>query len=208
MIKLINYGVGNIQAFLNIFKLLGIHAEAVSTPEALQGATHLILPGVGAFDNAMTQFNQSGLRDRVEQLVLADKIPIIGICVGMQMLASGSEEGRMAGLNWIPGQVRSFTSNPQSQKLPMPHMGWNDVKPCTDSVLTSNFIDEPKFYFLHSYYFDCADKNDVIATAEYGFEFDCIVGRKNIFGIQCHPEKSHSTGLTLLRNFSEIGNHA
>ncbi|ARZ02557.1 imidazole glycerol phosphate synthase, glutamine amidotransferase subunit [Yersinia ruckeri] len=208
MIKLIDYGVGNIQAFLNVFKRLGIPAEAVSTPEALQGVTHLILPGVGAFDHAMTLFNQSGLRDSVEQLVLADKIPIIGICVGMQMLASGSEEGTMAGLNWIPGQVRSFMSNPQSRHLPMPHMGWNDVKQRTDSALTSNFISESKFYFLHSYYFDCTDKSDVIATAEYGFEFDCIVGRENIFGIQCHPEKSHSSGLTLLKNFSEIGNHA
>lgn len=208
MIQLIDYGVGNIQAFLNVFKRLGIPAEAASTPEALQEATHLILPGVGAFDHAMTQFNQSGLRDRVEQLVLGDKIPVIGICVGMQMLASGSEEGNMDGLNWVPGQVRSFTSNPDSQQLPMPHMGWNDVKPLRDSALTNNFNGDPRFYFLHSYYFDCADKNDVIATAEYGFEFDCIVGRGNVFGIQCHPEKSHSSGSTLLKNFSGIGNHA
>lgn len=208
MIHLIDYGVGNIQAFLNVFTRLGVPAAAVSSPESLKDTTHLILPGVGAFDHAMTLFNQSGLRDPVDQLVLGDKVPVIGICVGMQMLASGSEEGTMDGLNWIPGQVRSFTSNPQSQHLPMPHMGWNDVKLRRDSVLINNFTADPTFYFLHSYYFDCADKNDVIATAEYGFEFDCIVGRGNVFGIQCHPEKSHSSGSGLLKNFSEIGNHA
>jgi len=208
VIHLIDYGVGNIQAFLNMFKRLGIPAAAVSTPEALSDATHLILPGVGAFDHAMKLFNQSGLRDRVEERVLGDKIPVIGICVGMQMLASGSEEGKLEGLNWIPGQVRSFMSNPASQKLPMPHMGWNDVKPAQASPLMDNFATSPKFYFLHSYYFDCADKTNVIATAEYGFDFDCVVGRKNIFGIQCHPEKSHSFGATLLKNFSGIGSHA
>lgn len=208
MIHLIDYGVGNIQAFLNVFKRLGMPATAVSNPDSLKDATHLILPGVGAFDHAMTLFNQSGLRDAVEQRVLGDKIPVIGICVGMQMLASGSEEGKMEGLNWVPGQVCSFVSNPQSQHLPMPHMGWNDVKARRDSALFKNFSADPKFYFLHSYYFDCADKNDVIATAEYGFEFDCIVGRGNVFGIQCHPEKSHTSGSTLLKNFFEIANHA
>lgn len=204
MIHLIDYGVGNIQAFLNCFKRLGIKAVCAKKPEDLENATHLILPGVGAFDHAMQLFNDSGIRDRVEHLVLAEKMPVLGICVGMQMLATSSEEGHFNGLNWIPGKVKSFSSHSASQNLPMPHMGWNDIKVNADKSLLSDIGLQPKFYFLHSYYFDCADKQHVVATAEYGFDFDCVIANDNIYGIQCHPEKSHSYGSLLLKNFSEI----
>jgi glutamine amidotransferase len=204
MIHLIDYGVGNIQAFLNMFKRLGIQARAATTPESLENATHLILPGVGAFDHAMTLFNNSGMRGTTEKLVFEDKIPVIGICVGMQMLATGSDEGKLDGLNWIPGQVRSFASNPVSQKLPLPHMGWNDVNISTSHPLLENFSEDLKFYFLHSYYYECENALHAIATANYGFDFDCIIAAGNVFGIQCHPEKSHSYGAQLLKNFSEI----
>ncbi|CNI49815.1 imidazole glycerol phosphate synthase subunit HisH [Yersinia intermedia] len=204
MIHLIDYGVGNIQAFLNCFKRLGIDTTRADSVESLNGATHLILPGVGAFDNAMRLFNYSGLRDTVENLVLIEKIPVLGICVGMQMLATSSEEGNLVGLNWIPGTVRSFSSNPLSRSLPMPHMGWNDITVHHEHVLLNNIGLAPKFYFLHSYYYDCADKKHVAASTQYGFDFDCIVSNENIYGIQCHPEKSHSYGSLLLKNFSEI----
>nr|CDF66400.1 imidazoleglycerol phosphate synthase, glutamine amidotransferase subunit [Yersinia similis] len=204
MIHLIDYGVGNIEAFLNCFKKLGINATRASTPENLKDATHLILPGVGSFDHAMKLFNDSGLRETVENLVLIKKIPVLGICVGMQMLATFSEEGYLSGLNWVPGTVKSFSSNPESQYLPMPHMGWNDITIRHEHSLLNKIGLEPKFYFLHSYYFDCDNKEYVIASAKYGFDFDCVVANENIYGIQCHPEKSHLYGSLFLKNFSEI----
>lgn len=205
MIKLVDYGVGNIQAFMTLFKRMGINAERATTADALEHSTHLILPGVGHFDHAMAKLNNSGLRPRLEKLVLEKKLPLIGVCVGMQMLADGSDEGTLPGLGWVPGQVRSFSTNPLTTKLPMPHMGWNTVQPFAGSALFSTgFDDEPQFYFLHSYYFDARHKEDVSGKAHYGMDFDAVVSRGNIHGIQCHPEKSHHWGAQLLRNFAEF----
>jgi len=137
--------------------------------------------------------------------VLEQKVPVLGICVGMQMLAAGSDEGRMPGLNWIPGRVRAFSGNALSASLPMPHMGWNDLQTRTDAALFSRgFEENPQFYFLHSYYFDAENKDDVAATANYGFDFDAVVSRGHIHGVQCHPEKSHHWGAQLLKNFAEL----
>lgn len=204
MIALIDYGVGNVQAFLNMFKRLGVDACRATTPEALQQATRLILPGVGAFDYAMTQLQQSGLRPALEVLVQEHKMPVLGICVGMQMLASGSDEGVLPGLNWVPGRVKAFAQNSGLHDLPMPHMGWNDVQFRSGHPLFSNFEAVPRFYFLHSYYFEAEDKADVVATAEYGIDFDCVVSRGSVHGIQCHPEKSHHFGTQFLKNFAEL----
>lgn len=206
MIGIIDYGVGNIQAFLTLFKRLGIAAAKASTLGDLQDAKRLILPGVGHFDHAMQRLNDSGLRPELERLVLQESVPIIGICVGMQMLADRSDEGILPGLGWVPGRVRSFASNPQMVNLPMPHMGWNTLKAKSNSCLFQRgFDDEPQFYFLHSYYFDAEDKNDVSASASYGANFDAIVSRGHIHGVQCHPEKSHHWGAQLLQNFAEFG---
>lgn len=206
MIRIIDYGVGNIQAFLTLFKRQGIAAARANTAEDLQDATRLILPGVGHFDNAMRHLNDSGLRPDLERLVLQESVPVIGICVGMQMLADRSDEGALPGLGWVPGRVRSFGSNPQMANLPMPHMGWNTLKAKTNSCLfETGFDGEPQFYFLHSYYFDAEDKNDVAGSAYYGADFDVIVSRGHIHGIQCHPEKSHHWGAQLLKNFAEFG---
>jgi glutamine amidotransferase len=205
MIHIVDYGVGNIQAFMTSFKRIGLEAVRACSAKQLEGATRLILPGVGAFDHAMQMLNNSGMRPKLESLVVEQKVPVLGVCVGMQMLASGSDEGVLSGLGWVPGRVRDFTSVPQSAKLPMPHMGWNDLQYSQDARLFGQgFEDSAQFYFLHSYYFDAEDKNHVIATARYGFDFDAVVSNGHIHGVQCHPEKSHHWGTQLLKNFAEI----
>ena len=204
MIRIVDYGVGNIQAFVTMFKHLGVPAERAHTPSDLADATRLILPGVGAFDHAMLKLNQSGMRDALDAMVLDRQVPVLGVCVGMQMLASGSDEGVLPGLNWVPGRVRALVSTSAAAELPMPHMGWNDVQAKPGAKLFFGFAPQPRFYFLHSYFFDCDDKGDVAATATYGFEFDCVVSRGHIHGVQCHPEKSHHFGAHLLKNFAEL----
>jgi len=204
MVHIIDYGVGNIQAFLNVYKKLGIQCIRAKNATQLESATHLILPGVGSFDHAMLKFKNSGMCDKVKDLVFNEKVPLLGICVGMQMLASSSEEGKEPGLNWIPGTVRSFRTSSYSKNLPMPHMGWNDVSCVKESKLFTDFTEEPLFYFLHSFYFKCDFHENSLAKAEYGFTFDCIVSSGNIYGVQCHPEKSHKHGTLLLKNFAEL----
>ena len=204
MIRVVDYGVGNIQAFMTMFKSLGLPAERARNPADLADATHLVLPGVGAFDHAMQMFNQSGLREPVERMVLGQAVPVLGVCVGMQMLATGSDEGVLPGLNWVPGRVRAFANTPQAQHLNMPHMGWNDLTVKPDSELFNGFEPTPRFYFLHSYYFSCDNAANVAATAEYGLTFDCVVSAGHIHGVQCHPEKSHHCGTQLLKNFAGL----
>lgn len=204
MIRIVDYGVGNIQAFLNMFKRLDLPAERAREPADLADATRLILPGVGSFDYAMTLLNRSGLREPLEARVMAERVPVLGVCVGMQMLAGGSEEGQLPGLNWIPGRVRAFASTPASAHLPRPHMGWNDLKVAPGSRLFAHAETQPRFYFLHSYYFDCDDRAHVAATAHYGMDFDCVVSSGHIHGVQCHPEKSHHFGAQLLKNFATL----
>jgi len=205
MICIVDYGVGNIQAFLNLFKRLGFDVCRADNPEALNDADRLILPGVGHFDHGMQKLNDSGMLPKLTELVLGAQVPVVGVCVGMQMLADGSDEGSLSGLGWIPGRVRAFTSQPLSMDLPMPHMGWNDLRSHGESKLFSRgFKNGTDFYFLHSYYFDAIDKRDVAATANYGLDFDAVVSRGHIHGIQCHPEKSHHCGEQLLKNFVEL----
>jgi glutamine amidotransferase len=205
MICIVDYGVGNIQAFLNLFKRLGVDARRADTPDALSGASRLVLPGVGHFDHAMQRLNDSGMRPKLEELVLGAQVPVLGVCVGMQILARGSDEGTLPGLNWVPGRVRAFAGQPQSSILPMPHMGWNELQPHAHSKLFSKgFGCGAQFYFLHSYFFDAEDKLDVAATASYGLDFDAVVSRGHIHGVQCHPEKSHHWGEQLLKNFVEL----
>ena len=204
MISIVDYGLGNIQAFLNIFNKLGIKAQRASNVLKLKEASHLILPGVGHFDHAMKKLNDSNLRDCLENLVIDLKIPILGICVGMQMLADKSEEGIIPGLGWIPGNVRAFSNNPTWSQLPLPHMGWNKLNINQSAIISSNDDQLSEYYFLHSYYFDAKDKSIVNATSEYGFKFDAVVKHENIYGVQFHPEKSHEYGEKLLKNFSTI----
>ena len=205
MISIVDYGAGNIQAFLNIFNRLGIKAQRATNIKLLRESSHIILPGVGHFDQAMKKLNNSGLRDCLENLVIDLKIPILGICVGMQMLADKSEEGIVPGLGWIPGNVRAFSNNPTWSQLPLPHMGWNKLNINQSALISSENNDQlSEYYFLHSYYFDAKDKSTVNATSEYGFKFDAVINHENIYGVQFHPEKSHECGEKILKNFSTI----
>lgn len=203
MIRIIDYGLGNIQAFLNTYKRLGIPAERVVDPAALEGASHVILPGVGAFDRAMSLFDQSGFRAPMERLIATTDLRVLGICVGMQMLAEGSDEGQLSGLGWVPGRVRRIDNLEAAKGLPMPHMGWNDVEAQGDGRLFEG-LDDLRYYFLHSYYFECSNDGQILATAEYGERFSCVVANDNVYGVQFHPEKSHHWGQALLRNFALI----
>lgn len=205
MIAILSYGLGNVLAFQNVFKRLGIPVTVASSPAALEGATKLILPGVGAFDHAMQLFERSGLRGAAEDLVHCRGVPAIGICVGMQMLAERSEEGSLPGLGWVPGQVRKFDMSRLDQATRLPHMGWNDVRPVRASPLFRGLDGDARFYFLHSYYFAPASQDSVEAVSEYGGEFASAVRAGNVYGVQFHPEKSHHYGSRLLQNFAELG---
>ena len=204
MMTIINYGLGNIQAFVNVYKRLHIPVVVATNAAELADASKLILPGVGSFDHAMEKLNQSGIREQLTELVVNRKIPVLGVCVGMQMFADGSEEGAQAGLGWVPGQVQEFRAQPGLAELAQPHMGWNDVAPREDIPLFRGLESDARFYFLHSYYYHCADAKHVAATADYGLEFSCAISSENVYGVQFHPEKSHHYGVTLLKNFAEF----
>lgn len=204
MISLIDYGVGNINAFVNIYKQLGIQVNKAQTAKDISEASKLILPGVGAFDDAMNRLNISGMREALEEAVVHRKVPVIGICVGMQMLTERSDEGKMPGLGWIKGQVKKFNADAIPYKTKFPHMGWNNITPLKENPLLSELENGARFYFLHSYYFECFDTENIIATTDYGIQFASAICRDNIFGIQCHPEKSHHAGIKLLQNFAKI----
>jgi imidazole glycerol-phosphate synthase subunit HisH len=202
MITIVDYGLGNVRALLNMYKRMNIDAVAASTADALGSADRLILPGVGAFDHAMDLLDASGMRDTLEELVRGKRVPVLGICVGMQMLAEGSDEGVKRGLGWVPGRVRALSGRAETKGLPLPHMGWNDVDPAAGEKLFAG-MDAARFYFLHSFYFECADAARCsVATARYGVDFTCAVRNDRVAGVQFHPEKSHHWGAGLLRNFA------
>jgi glutamine amidotransferase len=201
-LALVDYGVGNIQAFVQIYQRLNIQVEIATTPAQLARAEKIILPGVGAFDWAMVRLNNSGLRDTLDALVLRQQVPVLGVCVGMQMMGNRSEEGKLSGLGWIDAEVVRFDAS-QIGDAPMPHMGWNDVRPVVASSLFRG-VELPRYYFLHSYFIVPRQQSHVLATARYGTDFTAAVCNDNIFGTQFHPEKSHQWGIDLLRNFAEM----
>ena len=204
MIAIIDYGSGNIGAIANIHKQLGIPFVITSDPHDLAGADRYVLPGVGAFDATMKYFNQSGMVDALNEQVLSKGKNVLGICVGMQILADSSEEGVLPGLGWIPGRIRKIDTNGLSIAPKLPHMGWNSVTPKFGARLFQGVDCERGFYFLHSYYFAARDAADVSAVVEYGLEIPCGVARGNVFGVQFHPEKSHANGASVFRNFAEL----
>lgn len=204
MIAIINYGLGNIRAFANIYKNLGIPFKIASKSGDLREATRIVLPGVGAFDYAMQLLEKSEMRGALDELVLQRNIPVLGICVGMQIMALSSEEGNLPGLGWINGKVKKIDASKLTQKTLLPHMGWNNVNPIGNNKLFQDLDSELRFYFLHSYYFQCHNNQDIIAVTDYSGEFASAVSAGNIYGVQFHPEKSHQNGIQLLKNFANL----
>lgn len=203
MITIINYGLGNIHAFVSLFERMNVRINIADKAEHIKNSVKLILPGVGAFDQAMTLLNNSGMRDELDKQVLINKKPVIGVCVGMQILAKTSEEGKMSGLGWIDAHVKRFDEKLLSGKTHLPHMGWNDVAPVNDSSIFNGIIN-PKYYFLHSYYMVPEKKENILSVTKYNIEFTSAVHSENVYGTQFHPEKSHQWGVKLLYNFSKI----
>lgn len=203
MIHIIDYGLGNIGAFLTLYNRLNVPTKACKSADELKSADHILLPGVGSFDHAMDLLDKSGMRHTLEELVIDKKIPVLGVCVGMQILGDRSEEGVAHGLGWVPGTIRSLSTRFENQSLPLPHMGWNDVESTRPVALFNGLVD-PRYYFLHSFFFDNSNPEDTAATANYGQSFTCVVNRGNVWGVQFHPEKSHHFGMALLKNFSEL----
>jgi glutamine amidotransferase len=201
MISIVNYGMGNLGSVLNMFTRIGVAADIIDEPEQLIKAKKILLPGVGSFDVAMKRINEGGLLEVLNQKVLIEKIPILGICLGMQLLTRGSEEGVLPGLGWIAADTFRFSTG---TGLKVPHMGWNTVHPATPSSLSINLPYESRFYFVHSYRVHVDNQNDSILKCHYGIDFDAAVQHENIFGAQFHPEKSHKFGMRLLENFAKI----
>lgn len=201
MIAIVDYGMGNLGSIQNMLRRIGVAAEVTGDAAVLAGAAKILLPGVGAFDTAMERINASGLRTVLDRKALEERVPIMGICLGMQLLTRGSEEGTLPGLGWVPAATRRF---PRTPALNVPHMGWNVVTSVRDSPLTRGLEPETRYYFVHSYYVQVDDLRDTILQAHYGVTFDAVIGRGNLYGAQFHPEKSHRFGMALLSNFARL----
>jgi glutamine amidotransferase len=204
MITIINYGLGNIKAIANIYERLNISYKIANIPNDVKDSERILLPGVGAFDEAMRLLCESGFKDILDHEVLVNKIPVLGICVGMQILGKSSEEGSLAGLGWISGKVKKIDKNILVYMPKLPHLGWNSIEIKRKTVLLDNINEEDGFYFLHSYFFQCDDERNIIAITHYGDKFASVINNENIYGVQFHPEKSHCNGIQLLKNFAEM----
>ena len=202
MITVIDYGMGNLGSVINMLKKIGVASKITTDLEEIKTATKLLLPGVGSFDKAMQRINDSGIKEILDYKVLKEETPVLGICLGMQLLTNNSEEGIEKGLGYINASTKKFSF--QEKKMKVPHMGWNLVEKSTSSLLTTNFEEESRFYFVHSYYVEVEKQENSILKTTYGLEFDSAIQHKNVYGAQFHPEKSHKFGMKLLDNFSKI----
>lgn len=203
MTTIVDYGMGNLSSIQNMLKKVGEPGVITSDPAVIAAAERLILPGVGAFDHGMQHIHARGLTEVLNRKALEEGTPVLGICLGMQLLTRGSEEGTEPGLGWIQGDTVRFRFDPREAGLRVPHMGWNVVEPTREAHLFDG-LEEPRFYFVHSYHVVCDDAQDVIGWTPYGYPFASAVRRGNVWGTQFHPEKSHRFGMRLLTNFVEM----
>lgn len=202
MIAIIDYGLGNIGSILNMLSVIGERVEIITNPKQLAQAEKFILPGVGAFDAGITRLNESGLSDAIKEQCLIKEKPILGICLGMQLLGRRSEEGKLAGLELIPFDNIRFRFDANCN-LKVPHMGWDVVNINNVSKLSANLDGRQRYYFVHSFHAKCDFDDNVLMTCEYGYEFAAAIKKDNIYGVQFHPEKSHDFGMKILRNFAK-----
>ncbi len=202
-ITIIDYGMGNLRSVQKKFQRVGAESEISSDLDLIRKSEKLILPGVGHFANGVKKLKESGIWDVLSQKVLVDKTPILGICLGMQLMAKHSEEGDVEGLGWFDADVVKFTIK-NKLKYKVPHMGWNNAVIKKESPLFNNVPEDAMFYFVHSYHIKCNDEKDILTTTEYEYEFTSAIQKGNIYGTQFHPEKSHDWGEQLFKNFVEI----
>jgi glutamine amidotransferase len=203
MITIIDYKTGNLGSIQNILKKIGEDSVITSDKEVIARASKIILPGVGAFDTGMRNLAELNLKDILNEKVLAEKTPILGICLGMQLLSKGSQEGLLPGLGWIDAETVRFNFS-DTLEYKIPHMGWNFIQQQKESSLFTDMYPDARFYFVHSYYFEAHDNSDILSSTNYEIEFTSSVEKGNIIGVQFHPEKSHKFGMRLLKNFVEL----
>ncbi|MCO5101261.1 MAG: imidazole glycerol phosphate synthase subunit HisH [Burkholderiaceae bacterium] len=204
MITIVDYGLGNVGSLRNMLKKIGKACALSADPEAVAGADRLILPGVGAFDAGVERLRNSGLDEAIRHAALVRRVPVLGICLGMQLLGSASEEGRLSGLALVEAECRRFVRDAAEADLPIPHMGWNAVRVMREHRLFAGLETANRFYFVHSYRVVCRDPSDVLGVTDYGGEFTSSFAHGNICAAQFHPEKSHRFGMKLLGNFAEM----
>ena len=204
MITVIDYQAGNIGSILNMLKKLGASGTITADAAEIQRAEKIILPGVGSFDYGMTKLKEMNLLEVLDQKVMRDKTPILGICLGAQLMCKSSEEGILPGLGWIDGEVKKFPTHTNGQRYSVPHMGWDVVHAQRGSNMLRDLPDQSRFYFVHSYHIICHQQQDTLLRNEYGVPFDSAFEKDNIVGVQFHPEKSHRFGKQLLKNFIEL----
>lgn len=205
-VKILDYGLGNLGSIQNMFKKLGIAAEITGEEAEIEKADKIVLPGVGAFDEGMRGLAKSGLAGILSRKILEEKTPLLGVCLGMQLLTKESDEGKEKGLGWIEATTKRFSFAPNNE-LKIPHMGWNEVDICRPDDLTKDLNksgENARFYFVHSYYVECENARDVLLKTSHGIEFDVAFRRDHIMGVQFHPEKSHRFGMQILQNFYEL----
>lgn len=209
MIVVIDYDVGNVKSVVNMLSHIGHKAVISRDIDTIKNASKLILPGVGAFETAMRNLKHFDLIETLNEKVIEMKTPILGICLGLQIMALTSEEGdgKEQGLGWFDARVKlfDFSDLTNAKKYPVPHMGWNMIDVKKEHKLFSQLLNDNRFYFVHSYYIECNDETDILATAKYGTEFTCAISKNNIVATQFHPEKSLKFGMHVLRNFAENG---
>ena len=200
-IVIVDYGMGNLGSIQNMFKRIKVDSEITGDVDKIANAKKILLPGVGAFDAAMQRINEGALKEVLVRKATQEKVPVLGICLGMQLLTKGSDEGKLPGLGWVPAYTHKF---PADLGIKIPHMGWTDILPVDQNPLWQNLPEEPRFYFVHTYHFLFQQQEEISAMADYSYSFACAFHKNNIYGTQFHPEKSHKFGMKVLENFSKI----